>query len=192
MQGYETEVTKGTAVTKQLSATGDFGCVNYTASSKGKGNQERAQASPCWQHLRTPSETAKHPPQTPRPLRFTPLSHVLSQSTPRWPRRCSSEHGSELQRHASALYGLSTTRACCRSFGATAISFWYATMPTGAFRNAGLTRVDRLWRCIQHERSSTVWPTCPRRRKTNWAAANPPSRPPTTGVPDLSDAPRHG
>lgn len=168
-----------------------FSCVNYTTSSKSKGRQKRAQASPCWQHLRRPSETARlpsHPPHTPR---HTPARHVLCQPTPRWPRRCCSEHGPELQRNAAALGRLTTARARSRNPRAAACRTWYDPMPAGARCNTGLTRANRLWRRIQHQWATTR-PASPRWRTTNRATSHSSRRPATTSVPHLCDAARHG
>lgn len=118
-------------------------------------------------------------------------ANVIPQPTPRWPRRCS-KHGPKLQCHASALYGLSTTRSCSRSSRATALRSWYGSMPLNEHKSKALTRANRLWRRIQYQRATTFWPTCSRWRKTNRAATDSSSRPPATSLPDLGDAPRHG
>lgn len=82
-------------------ATLVFSCVNYTTSSNSIGKQKRAQASPCWQHLRIPSETARiksQPPYTPRhtctscpfPTNPTVAPPVLLRTWPRASTQCCS------------------------------------------------------------------------------------------------------
>ena len=110
--------------------------------------QQRAQASPCWQYPSIHPEASKTAASTPhRPLRHTPPRYVLSWSTPRWPRRCSSEHGSQFQCHASALHGFSTTRECCRSSRAAAFRSWYGSIPLGALTFARLTHKQAMEAC---------------------------------------------
>jgi hypothetical protein len=110
--------------------------------------RQRARASPCWQYLSIQSEPSKTPSAHQIPAtRRAPPQYVIPWPTPRWPRRCSSEHGSQFQYHASAVYGISTTGDCCRSSRATALRSWYGSMPLDAHTFARLTHQQATEAC---------------------------------------------